>query len=176
MTDEQRSLVFGWDVDDTITGAAVAYPAIARALKAAGHKNVVVTGHGPERDRKALLDQLDFPYDEIIVVDPKSDGSGKAKVLETVGADFMFENDIAFGPAISEVCPITVLYTEPPGDKGAKKAAKQAAKNLKRTALCVGGPLDGQVIEHRGLTNVVELPDGATYVLEAGNRAVYQDR
>lgn len=172
MTNQSEPLVFCWDVDTTITGAPIALPAIARALKAAGHKNVVVTGHGPQRDREALLDQLDFPYDEIIVVDPKDDGSGKAKVLKKLGADFMFENQLAFAPAIAKVCPVTVLYTEPPGDKHAGKQAKKAAKNLKRSVTCEGGPADGKTVEIRDLASHLDI-GGGTYRVQ-GDTAIYQ--
>lgn len=125
--------IWTFDIDSTITAAPRQYARLAGALKAAGDKIVCVTGHGPEATRKELLDSLGFPYDEIIIVDPEEDGSGKAKVLEHLGAWFHFDDRVEFGPEIIRVCPVAFQYVEPPGDSHPKKDALAAAKALKKS-------------------------------------------
>jgi hypothetical protein len=125
--------IWCFDVDDTITAAPVQYARLSEALKAIGDKVVVVTGHGPKRTREQLLDAVGFAYDEIIIVDPGELGEGKAKVLKRLGAFFMFDDRIEFGPEILRVCPVAFQYEEPPGDSKPKKDAEAAAKALKKT-------------------------------------------
>ena len=122
--------IWTFDVDSTITAAPKQYARLASALQAAGDKIVCVTGHGPKSTRKELLDTLGFPYDDIIIVDPEVDGSGKAKVLDKLGSWFHFDDHIEFGPEIIKVCPVTFQYVEPPGDNHPKKDAVKAGKAL----------------------------------------------
>lgn len=131
---QDESPIFTFDIDDTITAAPNQFAFISAALKAAGAKNVIVTGHGPENVRQELLDALDFMYDSIVIVDPEDDGSGKAKALKHLGSWFHFDNEVAFGPEIISVgIPVTFQFVEPPGDSHPKKAAKKAEKELKRS-------------------------------------------
>lgn len=123
--------IWTFDIDDTISAAPRQFARLAGALKAAGDKIVCVTGHGPKSTREELLSALAFPFDEIIIVDPEEDGAGKAKVLEHLGSWFHFDNEIAFGPEIIKVCPVTFQFVEPPGDSRPKHDAKKAAKALK---------------------------------------------
>ena len=122
--------VWSFDIDDTITSAPQRYSRLAHALRDAGDKIVCVTGHGPMDTRIALLDALDFPYDDIIIVDPGEFGKGKAKALKKIGAFMHFDDRVEFGPEIIKVCPVAFQYVEPPGDKASKKAAKKAADDL----------------------------------------------
>lgn len=123
--------VWAFDIDETITVAPLQYARLAAALRAAGDRVVIVTGHGPASSREELLGTIGFPYDEIVIVDPQKDGSGKAKALEELKAWFLFDDSIQFGPEIVKVCPVTFQYREPAGDKKPKKSAKKAAKLLK---------------------------------------------
>jgi len=123
--------IWSFDIDSTITAAPQQYARLATALKAQGDKIVCVTGHGPKHTRQELLDSLGFPCDEIIIVDPGNDGSGKAKALDALGAFMHFDDHVEFGPAIIKVCPVAFQYVEPPGDDHPKKAAKKAAESLK---------------------------------------------
>jgi len=124
---------FVMDVDDTITAAPAQFRRLAEAIKALGDHVVILTGHGPKHTRETLLAELGVPYDEIVIVDPKEDGAGKAKALKHLGAFFCFDDRVEFGPEIIEVCPVTFQYVEPPGDDKPKKDAKAAAKALKKS-------------------------------------------
>jgi hypothetical protein len=123
--------IWAFDVDDTITSAPQRYKRLSEALKAIGDKVVVVTGHGPVETREHLLEAVGFQWDEIIIVDPGEFGEGKAKALKALGAFMLFDNEVAFGPAIIAVCPVAFQYVEPPGDSHPTKDAKAAAKALK---------------------------------------------
>lgn len=127
------SHVWSFDIDSTITAAPLQYARLAAALKAAGDSIICVTGHGPKATREELLAAVEFPFDEIIIVDPEEDGSGKAKALEHLGAFMHFDDRVEFGPEIIKVCPVTFQYVEPPGDSHPKKDAKAAAKALKKS-------------------------------------------
>lgn len=129
--DEPESHVWTFDIDDTITAAPDQYARLSELLRAAGDKVIVVTGHGPEQTRQALLDRLGFGYDAIVIVDPTKDGSGKAEALQHLGSWFHFDNEVAFGPEIIDICPVAFQYVQPPGDVKPKKAAKLAQKALK---------------------------------------------
>ena len=93
---------------------------------------MVVTGHGPVATRQALLDAVGFVADEIVVVDPGSEGEGKAAALKELDAFFCFDDKVQFGPDIIAVCPVTFQYVMPEGDKKPHKAALKAAKALGR--------------------------------------------
>ena len=131
--DEPESHIWSADIDDTATACSKQFARLTHALRAAGDKVVFVTGHGPEDSRKELLDTLGIEYDSIVIVDPEEDGSGKAAVLKQIGSWFHFDNEVAFGPEIIKVCPVTFQYIPPPGDVKPKKAAKKAEKDLKRS-------------------------------------------
>jgi hydroxymethylpyrimidine pyrophosphatase-like HAD family hydrolase len=124
--------IWTFDIDDTVTAAPQRFVRLAEALKAQGDHIVCVTGHGPVETREHLLEALGFPYDEIIIVDPGEDGSGKAKALKHLGAFMHFDNEVAFGPEIIKVCPVAFQYVDPPGDSHPKHDAKAAAKALKK--------------------------------------------
>jgi len=129
--DEQESHIWTFDIDDTITAAPKQYARLSTVLRAAGDKVACVTGHGPEQTRAELLDTLGFEYDSIVIVDPEKDGSGKAETLKHLGSWFHFDNELAFGPEIIDVCPVAFQYVEPAGDVKPKKAAKHAEASLK---------------------------------------------
>jgi hypothetical protein len=126
---DDESHVWTFDIDDTLTSAPLQFARLATALRAMGDKVVIVTGHGPEATRKELLDAIGFPYDSIVITDPK-DGSGKAKVIKKLGGWFHFDDRIDFGPEIIKVCPLSLMYVEPPGDSNPKKDAEQAQEDL----------------------------------------------
>lgn len=137
------SLKIGFDVDETITSAPVVMAAISHALRQQGHKIYVITGHGPAETRAELLRILGFEYDELVVLDPKDDGSGKADYIQTNHIDFMFDNKDSFGPAISRVCPVTFMYDKPPAtstDLQTQRTAQRSAaatKTLERFSVSV---------------------------------------
>lgn len=116
-----ESHVWTFDIDGTISVAVDQYVRLSTALKAIGDRCVVVTGHGPAEDRAKYLDVLGFAYDSIVVVDPQSDGSGKAQALQELGSWFHFDNDAAFGPEILEICPVTFQFNPAPGDDAAEE-------------------------------------------------------
>ena len=124
---------FVLDIDDTITAAPAQFRRLAEAIKALGDHVVILTGHGPKHVRETLLAELGIPYDEIVIVDPGEFGEGKAKALKALGAFFLFDDRVEFGPEVIQVCPVTFQYVEPPGDSHPKKDAKAAAKALKKT-------------------------------------------
>ncbi len=130
-TDEAQGPVWSFDVDNTITAAPKQYAWLSKAIRAAGGQVACVTASGPEQARKDLFDAIGFECDAIVIVDPKDDGSGKAKALEHIGAWFHFDNKIEFGPEIVKACPVAFQYFEPPGDHKPKKAAKHAQDALK---------------------------------------------
>ena len=132
-TDGDESHIWTADIDDTATACPQQFARLTHALRSVGDKVVFVTGHGPEPARAELLDTLGIEYDSIVIVDPEPDGSGKAAALKHLGSWFHFDNEIAFAPAIIEVCPVTIQYIPPPGDIKPKKAAKKAAADLKRS-------------------------------------------
>jgi hypothetical protein len=120
------------DLDETITAAPAQFARLSQALRALGDKVIVVTGHGPVATRQALLDSMGVVVDEIVVVDPTDDGSGKAEALRDLGSWFHFDDKIQFGPEIISVCPVTFQFVMPEGDKKPQKAATKAAKALGR--------------------------------------------
>ena len=132
-SDANESHVWTFDIDDTISAAPEQYARLSVALRAAGDQCVVVTGHGPAETRSHFLNILGFEYDSIVIVDPQEDGSGKAEALKELGSWFHFDNEIAFGPEVIQICPIAIQYVEPAGDIKPKKAAKKAEKDLKRS-------------------------------------------
>ena len=131
--DEPESHVWTYDIDDTVTAAPNQFARLIAALQAAGDKCVAVTGHGPAQTREELLAALGIKMDSIVIVDPEEDGSGKAKTLKHLESWFHFDNEVAFGPEIIQVCPVTFQYVEPPGDSHPKKAAQKAQDDLKRS-------------------------------------------
>ena len=133
--DDDESHIWSFDIDDCLTSAPLQFARLSEALHAVNDQVVCVTGHGPEQTRQELLDAIGFKADQIIIVDPEPDGSGKAKVLKELGAWFHFDNEIAYGPAILAVCPVTMQFVEPPGDVKPKKAAKKAAADLANRSL-----------------------------------------
>ncbi len=158
---DQSGPPYTWtfDIDGTITSAPRQYARLAEALQAIGDKVVVVTGHGPARTRADLLTALNFPYDEILVVNPTDDGSGKRKALDELGAFMHFDDRIEFGPEILKVCPVTFQYSMPPGDEKPRKDAKKAAKALKgqRAITFTDGPLAGETHYTSGLTELIDI-------------------
>jgi hypothetical protein len=122
-------LVFAFDLMDTITAASMQYGAISAALRTAGHRVIVITGSGPEAEVKALLTSVRFGYDDLVILDPGSDGSGKADYCKTHGVSFLFDDRIAFGPAMAKAgIPTTFMWDAGPSSN------KETAKKLKDTA------------------------------------------
>jgi len=105
---DEDVLVFGFDIDGTITEAVEQYREIARGLQALGHTVIVVTAR---TDAKDFLEQLGFDaYDELFIVDRDGVAEEKAAVLKKQDACFMFDNRLKSGPAIVEVCPVTMQF------------------------------------------------------------------
>ena len=129
---EDAPHVWAFDVDDTLTVAPQQFARLSQALRAIGDRVVIVTGHGPVAARQALLDAIGFVADDIVVVDPGEFGEGKAKALEDLGAWFLFDDKLQFGPEVIAVCPVTFQYIPPEGDVKPKKASMKAAKALGR--------------------------------------------
>lgn len=123
---DKKPHVWTLDVDDTVTNAAPQYARLTRALKDAGDRIVIVTGHGPKAAREDLLDAIGIAYDEIVIVEPEPDGSGKARALKELGSWFHFDDRVQFGPEILKVCPVVFQYGEErqPGDDLAKDVEK----------------------------------------------------
>ena len=130
-SDDDESHVWTYDVDETITAAPKQFARLIAALQSVGDKCIAVTGHGPEQTRTELLEALGIKMDSIAIVDPKADGAGKAETLQHLGSWFHFDNEVAFGPEIIEICPVTFQYLVPAGDIKPKKAAKKAQKALR---------------------------------------------
>lgn len=183
MTDEQRKKnpggrVWTFDFDETITTAPKRLSRIAAALRAMGDTVYVLTGNpSPRDDLLKRLDDYGFPYDDLIQYDDEgSSGVVRAAYLDKLKAWGAFDNRADRAVTYAEICPHLYLIAKPSKDavddgRGANKDAKKDVKKIKR-ALLIGGPADGQEIEHHGLSNTLEI-DGHLYQLQPDGNATH---
>ena len=165
--------VWTFDIDKTITAAPEQFARLATALQESGDRVIVVTGHGTKQTREELLDALGFPYDEIMIVDPEIDGSGKAKALKRLGAYFHFDDRIEFGPSIIDVCPVTFQFRMPMAGDPQTQVFK-AAKNLRgREVLLDGGPHDGARVHVSGLARMIVVDESHYTINGQTNSATF---
>jgi len=99
-------MVIGLDLDDTITRHPAFFACIATALRAAGHRVVVITHRADPSDARRTLETLGVPHDGLHCqsrADRDRHGlAWKALVCRELGVDVMFED-----------CPETVRHIGP---------------------------------------------------------------
>lgn len=126
-----------FDYDETITSAPKQISRIAQGLSKLGDHIVVLTGNAmPHKQLLQNLDDLEFPYDDVIQYDDSgSNGVARAQYLKQLDAWMAFDNRIDRAVIFAPICPTLYLVTEATDDDeqnadGAKKDAKQAVKKL----------------------------------------------
>ena len=179
--DGKKTRVWIFDFDETITGPTKRLRRIAKALKKLGDTIIIVTGNTSPRDQ--LVDRLKndykFPFDDLIQYDDaETFGLRRADILTQLNAWGAFDDRASRSPTLSKVCPHFFVSAKPPKDakdnaKGGKGYAKQRVNKQAKRALLVDGPLHGQTVEHRGLSDLLQI-DEHTYRLD-GDQAHYVD-
>lgn len=181
-TDSPKSRTFVVDYDGTITAAPDQLAVISVALRAQGHKVIVLTGNTSPRDD--LLKQLSdygFEHDGLIQYnDEESDGGVRARYLKRLDCWFGIDNRADRAVIFADVAPHAYIIAKPnKRDKNNAKdgldksgVKKDVKKQLKR-CLLIGGPHDGRIVEHRGLSNILDI-NGELYRLQDDGSATYE--
>jgi len=117
-------LVYGFDIDGTITAAPEAMRELMAALIEAGHHVAVLTGSmghvGPDTDhrdkRTTQLEALGIHggthYDSLSCYGDGPDAVAKEKAAEAgrTGMAMMFEDSLQYALHIAAHCPVMVMY------------------------------------------------------------------
>ena len=106
------------DIDGTLDSEPRVMQSLLMALRAAGHKVVIVTGCSTTQvtqadidDKTGYLQSLGCAncYDQLVVVADPAD-ENKAAWLKSNKADLLIDNAIANAKAAKDICPVLVLW------------------------------------------------------------------
>lgn len=109
-------MIFGFDIDGTITAAPKQFAALTHALHAAGHEVAILTGtmdtevsvtHNIRRTRQ--LEELGIHYDYLEIVHAPHHVQAKADFCKRYGVVMMFEDSPEYAKAINEAGTLCVL-------------------------------------------------------------------
>jgi hypothetical protein len=113
-------VIFGFDIDGTISAAPEVFAAIMEALLERGHEVHVITGQTREvtnadvERRVAQLAALGIfwgqHFDKLHLAGAPDWIADKAAYCRDHKVDFMFEDSVLYAKAISAWCPVTVMY------------------------------------------------------------------